>query len=115
MQGNDSESNHNTFDKARFSYFLSKGITMSMRGSKCFDIEYYTASNPDMPPETCTWDHFVSQGQFEGRPFQFTCENEFSYPTKDVLKEATIVARKAIKQAITQVSAVRSEGAQLRA
>ena len=115
MQGNDSESNRNTFDKARFSYFLSKGITMSMRGSKCFNIEYYTVSNPDLPPEARTWDHFVSQGQFEGRPFQFTCENEFSYPAEEVLKEATIRARKAIKQAITQVSAVRSEGAQLRA
>ena len=34
VQGNDSESNHRTFDKARFSYFLSKGITMSMRGEE---------------------------------------------------------------------------------
>ena len=72
LQGNDSESYHQSFDKARFSYFLSKGITISMRGKERFDIDYYITSNLDMPPETCTWDHCITKGQFEGRPFRFT-------------------------------------------
>ena len=70
LQGNESDTNQKDFDKARFSYFLSKGVTMSMRGSKCFDASHYAASNPDLPSEASTWEHFTTQGQFEGRPFR---------------------------------------------
>ena len=62
--------NLHEFDKAKFSYFLSKGIAMSMRGSDCFDLAYYQRANTDMPTENATWQHFISYGQFEGRPFR---------------------------------------------
>ena len=43
---------------------------MSMRGSDCFDVEFYKKHNQDIPEEEATWEHFVNQGQFEGRPFR---------------------------------------------
>ena len=45
-------------------------LTLSQRGSACFDVELYRARNKDLPPMTAEnyWLHFVMHGQFEGRP-----------------------------------------------
>ena len=45
---------------------------MGMRGSECFNLTYYQISNADMPIQDATWQHFINQGQFEGRPFRYS-------------------------------------------
>lgn len=53
-------------------------LYMRQRGSSCFDLQYYVDHSADLAslagkPEDA-WHHFVEMGQFEGRPFRFTCE-----------------------------------------
>lgn len=49
---------------------------MKQRGSRCFDTTYYADANGDLAvlktPEQL-WEHWLYMGQFEGRPFRFTC------------------------------------------
>ena len=43
------------------------------RGPGCFDTTYYLAKNQDLqviPTPLQLWDHFVTNGQFEGRSFR---------------------------------------------
>lgn len=50
-------------------------------GPTCFDREFYVHANPhdlnwilDQPqPQVVAWNHFVTNGIYEGRPFRFTC------------------------------------------
>jgi hypothetical protein len=49
------------------------------RGSRCFDVELYRTHNADLKhirDPVQLWEHYVTLGQFEGRPFQFNCENK---------------------------------------
>ncbi|EIE18080.1 hypothetical protein COCSUDRAFT_31853 [Coccomyxa subellipsoidea C-169] len=92
-QGHHASMNLHEFDKGKFSYFLSKGIAMSMRGSDCFDLAYYQRANTDMPTVNATWQHFISYGQFEGRPFRFTCAEEYSRPSPNIIQKAAEIAR----------------------
>ena len=56
---------------------------MGMRGSECFNLTYYEISNADMPVHEATWQHFINQGQFEGRPFRYSSvinsNNKYDY------------------------------------
>ncbi|KAL3163354.1 hypothetical protein ABBQ32_009743 [Trebouxia sp. C0010 RCD-2024] len=47
---------------------------MQARGSDCFNFELYQSKN-SLPfgDSTSLWTHFVDDGQFEGRTFEFTC------------------------------------------
>lgn len=53
----------------------AKLLEMRTVGSACFDAAYYSARNTDLPPlaPADLWEHFVHDGQFEARPFRFTC------------------------------------------
>ena len=54
---------------------------MRARGSQCFDVEYYRSHNKDLTHISDAlqlWEHFVTLGEFEGRPFRFTCENQIA-------------------------------------
>ncbi len=50
-------------------------------GPTCFDREFYVHANPhdlswilDQPqPQVVAWNHFITNGVYEGRPFRFTC------------------------------------------
>lgn len=54
-----------------------KIISMRERGPRCFDFDYYHKRNPDLPVPPWTaanlWEHFVKDGQHEGRVFRFRC------------------------------------------
>lgn len=52
-------------------------MEMSLVGVSCFDAPYYKSHNPALPPmdPTQLWEHFVHDGQFEARPFRFTCSS----------------------------------------
>ena len=44
----------------------------------CLACRYYRTHNKDLTQITDPfqlWEHFVTLGEFEGRPFRFTCEN----------------------------------------
>lgn len=65
--------NENVYDKKRMSFRLGRAITMMLRGNSCFDFTLYRARSRDLPGDRTdeqTWDHFVHDGQFEGRPFR---------------------------------------------
>lgn len=53
------------------------------RGPGCFDTNYYLSKNPDLfviPTPLQLWDHFVSNGQFEGRSFRWSCDDDRRLP-----------------------------------
>ena len=63
----------NTYHEDRMGFRLGKALTMAMRGSACFDFPEYRARSRDLPPDipdAGLWDHFIHDGQFEGRPFR---------------------------------------------
>ncbi|EIE24703.1 hypothetical protein COCSUDRAFT_14419 [Coccomyxa subellipsoidea C-169] len=65
--------NANVYDKKRMSFRLGRAITMLLRGNSCFDFNLYRARSRDLPgtmTDEQIWDHFVHDGQFEGRPFR---------------------------------------------
>ncbi|KAK9808733.1 hypothetical protein WJX72_002733 [[Myrmecia] bisecta] len=56
---------------------LPKLAYMKSRGPLCFDHEYYRTKNNDLSTITeprQLWDHWLTLGEFEGRPFRFTCD-----------------------------------------
>lgn len=54
---------------------------MQARGSACFDATHYIASNADLrgvlESAEAAWHHWVVYGQFEARPYRFTCDMNF--------------------------------------
>jgi hypothetical protein len=59
---------------------LPKVLLALRRGSRCFDLGFYTDSNPDVAAmtkgdETAAWKHFVFHGQFHDRPYRYTCDD----------------------------------------
>ena len=65
--------NSNDYATHRASYRLAKVLVMRLRGSACFDFEYYRSRSRDLSswPQAQLWDHFVQDGQFEGRSFRW--------------------------------------------
>ena len=62
------------YQDRKASYRLSKAIAMLIRGPACFDHELYRAKSADLAELTDNkelWEHFVSDGQFEGRVFRY--------------------------------------------
>lgn len=56
---------------------------MQSRGPGCFDNRYYLQKNADLkviPTALELWDHFVMMGQFEGRSFRWSCEDDRKLP-----------------------------------
>jgi hypothetical protein len=57
---------------------LAKTLAAAAQPSNCFDCPYYLQKNPDLPQDfdnlTC-FQHFVNNGQFEGRPFRCALQN----------------------------------------
>ncbi|KAK9918451.1 hypothetical protein WJX75_004177 [Coccomyxa subellipsoidea] len=41
--------------------------------------------NQGQESSDATWQHFINQGQFEGRPFRFICENEYVHPAPEYI------------------------------
>lgn len=73
IQVADGEANINVFDQNRIIFRLGRAMTMELRGSSCFDFAMYRERSQDLPPNMSDeqiWDHFVHDGQFEGRPFR---------------------------------------------
>ena len=65
--------NSNDYIQRRSAYRMAKAIVMERRGGRCFDFPFYRARSKDLPPlaEPQLWQHFVKDGQFEGRPFRW--------------------------------------------
>ncbi|CAL8468255.1 g7794 [Coccomyxa elongata] len=56
---------------------LPQVAAMQQRGPKCFDFAYYRSLNTDLQhyaTEDALWGHFLHFGQFQRRPFRFTCD-----------------------------------------
>jgi hypothetical protein len=56
-----------------------------MRGKDCFDADYFIQRNQDLVKNmqsnlttSLAWRFFVYYGQFEDRPFRYTCEANYS-------------------------------------
>ena len=73
LQGVPGAINSNDYATHRASYRLAKVLVMRLRGSACFDFEYYRSRSRDLSswPHAQLWDHFVQDGQFEGRSFRW--------------------------------------------
>ena len=73
MQGSPTAAVTNVYEQNRMAYKLGKAITMALRGSACFDFQLYRERSHDLSaeiPDEKLWEHFVHDGQFEGRPFR---------------------------------------------
>ncbi|KAK9787128.1 hypothetical protein WJX73_004056 [Symbiochloris irregularis] len=98
-QGETGSVNSNDYSDKRSFYRLGKMLIMSRRGSRCFDAPFYRQRSHDLPaawPESSLWIHFVHDGQFEGRPFRFTCPSPFLGSEEEV--EAAIGAAMSLPQ-----------------
>jgi hypothetical protein len=73
-------------NKAR--YKLPRVLIALVRGLECFDAEFFKRHNPDFVANfkgTLTaaraWAFYVYYGQFEDRPFRYTCPANWSRVT----------------------------------
>ena len=74
MQDGDGNVNRNLYRDRKSTYRLSKAITMLIRGPACFDFDLYRSKSADLaalPDNDMLWEHFVRDGQFEGRVFRY--------------------------------------------
>jgi hypothetical protein len=73
VQGNpDIKKNRYVSDGPR--YKLPGVLQAALKGMDCFDCSYYRSQNPDLPPMwSCLqfFDHYINNGQFEGRNFRY--------------------------------------------
>lgn len=72
-QGAPGAATSNLYARNRMAYKLGKALTMALRGSACFDFQEYRERSRDLPanlPDDKLWEHFVHDGQFEGRHFR---------------------------------------------
>lgn len=63
----------NVYDTDAARFRLPFVLSAAAIGPACFDCEYYAAANPDIPTAfDCEglFDHFINNGQFEGRDFK---------------------------------------------
>ncbi|BDA51685.1 hypothetical protein COCOBI_19-2410 [Coccomyxa sp. Obi] len=70
--------NSNEYQRSPMSFRLGKILQMQLRGSSCFDFEYYRDQYPEIPYHTSNtkvWYDFVRMEQFTGRRFRFLCQN----------------------------------------
>jgi len=69
MQGGAGKVASNDYQEFPDRYRLNRIFTMQLRGSACFDFDYYRANNPDLKDfgDDLAWTHFLQYGQFEGR------------------------------------------------
>ncbi|KAK9848558.1 hypothetical protein WJX84_002458 [Apatococcus fuscideae] len=54
-----------------------KYVYMQARGPTCFDHAFYRARNQDLQnltDDAALWEHWLTLGEFEGRPHRWTCE-----------------------------------------
>lgn len=54
-------------------YKLPEVLAAAARGIDCFDCKFYADYNADLPASfdcLSLFDHYVNNGQFEGRPFR---------------------------------------------
>ncbi len=74
LQDGDRAVNDNLYKDRKSSYRLSKTVAMLIRGRACFDFDLYRSKSADLaalPGNDALWDHFVKDGQFEGRVFRY--------------------------------------------
>jgi len=72
-------SNEYLSDTPRFK--IPRVLEAKARGPECFDFEFYKSQNRDLltvNKTTALWLHYVYFGQFESRPFNFTCPFDYS-------------------------------------
>lgn len=73
LQDGEGAVNSNLYKDRKWSYRLSKAIAMLIRGPACFDFDLYHSKSADLAALTDKdelWEHFVRDGQFEGRVFR---------------------------------------------
>lgn len=73
LQAGSEDVNTNAYKDKKSRYRLSKAITMLIRGPACFDFDLYLSKSADLAAMTDReelWEHFVRDGQFEGRVFR---------------------------------------------
>ena len=73
LQDGEGGVNTNLYNDRKSSYRLSKAISMLIRGPSCFDFNFYRSKSADLAvltDEDKLWQHFVRNGQFEGRVFR---------------------------------------------
>jgi hypothetical protein len=73
------EVHKNKFVTKSASFKLPMVLALAAKGIQCFDCPYYAASNGDIPRSfdcLALFDHYINNGQFEGRPFR--CDSPVS-------------------------------------
>lgn len=100
LQGVPGAINSNDYATHRASYRLAKVLVMRLRGSACFDFEYYRSRSRDLSswPQPQLWDHFVQDGQFEGRSFRWGgISASLGFPS--ISRQTVIIRQKHAKRA----------------
>ena len=75
-----------------------KVLGMRARGDTCFDYDFYRERNPDLPAWGMKqlWEHFVKNGQHEGRQFRFDCVMTAGKPSLHNSEQEEIAAENAL-------------------
>ncbi len=69
-------------DTPRFK--IPRVLEAKARGPSCFDFEFYQSHNKDLAGDeevnstSALWKHYVYFGQFESRPYRFTCPFDYA-------------------------------------
>ncbi|GAX76065.1 hypothetical protein CEUSTIGMA_g3508.t1 [Chlamydomonas eustigma] len=72
-------SNEYMSDTPRFK--IPRVLEAKARGPSCFDFDFYSEHNSDLRnvnSNSSLWRHYVYFGQFESRPYRFTCPFDYS-------------------------------------
>jgi len=75
-----------------------KVLGMRAKGDGCFDYDFYRERNPDLPAWGMKqlWEHFVKNGQHEGRQFRFDCVMTAGKPSLHNSEQEEIAAKNAL-------------------
>lgn len=82
IQGQVGVVNSNEYKRSPMSFRMGKILQMQIRGSSCFDFDYYRHHSPDLSTYTSNrqiWYDFVNQEQFTGRHFRYYQRQCFKY------------------------------------
>ena len=67
---------------------LGKLLEVMTIGQECFDTPYYRSQNPDLDSQIRTnellWRHFAFVGQFEYRPYRYSCAVNYTDLSKNL-------------------------------
>ncbi|PNW75479.1 hypothetical protein CHLRE_12g528300v5 [Chlamydomonas reinhardtii] len=73
--------NANVYAEDEFNFKAPRILVTKARGHTCFDVHFYRTHNPELTSVNTVasaWKHFTFFGQFERRPYRFTCPFNYS-------------------------------------